>query len=268
MDHDQFSLRELTTHAEYNQCVELQRATWGDDFRELVPPAILLVVQKVGGILGGAFDARGDLVGFVFGITGYRDGEPIHWSHMLAVRHDLRDRGIGWALKLYQRDRLRERSVGHVQWTFDPLVARNAHLNLVRLGARVLEYVPHMYGDEPTGAMDAVIGSDRLVVEWLLDPEDGAPEPVAVCAAPVVTADVGRDAAAPQPELPNAAEVRVEIPADIQTLKLSSPHAATAWRQTTRRALLHYLERGYTVRGLQREPDTDRRFYIVSREGS
>ena len=79
-------VRAFSLEADYEACVALQLATWGRHFRELVPPALLKVTQKVGGIAAGAFDHRDNsMVGFVFGLTGLQDGEPIHWSHMLAV---------------------------------------------------------------------------------------------------------------------------------------------------------------------------------------
>jgi predicted GNAT superfamily acetyltransferase len=133
-------------------------------------------------------------------------------------------------------------------WTFDPLVARNAHLNLERLGARVVEYVRDMYGENPMSRTDSVIGSDRFVVEWVLtggradgraggaaDGRLGAPM-IAHLTDPLV----------------EAAAVRIAVPPDIQGLKQDDPAAALAWRAATRRAFQHYLSRGYAVTGFAR----------------
>ena len=263
---DTIVIRNFESHADYDACLTLQRAAWGDDFRELVSPAMLMIATKVGGLAAGAFEKDGSLAGFVFGLTGQRDAKPIHWSHMLAVRDDLRDQGIGRRLKLYQRDRLLEIGVERVFWTFDPLVARNAHLNLNRLGAQVKEYVQDMYGD-PMGKTDTVIGTDRLVVAWHMAAERRFPRPTAQSlSGPIVTADVAqRGSSAPSPDLPDVDEVRVEIPKDIQSLKDQSPDAARAWRVTTRRALVHYLARGYSVRGLAQDADAGRYFYTLHR---
>jgi len=156
-------LRELRTQAEYAACVRLQRETWGANFSQTVPPAILQVAQKVGGVCGGAFD-DGELIGFVFGITGIQNGQPVHWSDMLAVRASYRDQGIGAKLKWYQRRVLLERGVTRMLWTFDPLQTKNAHLNFALLGVIAREYVVDMYGqtDSPLHAA----GTDRLIAIW------------------------------------------------------------------------------------------------------
>jgi chorismate synthase len=242
----EIAIHPLGNQTEYEACVELQRATWGDDFREVVGPGLLQIAQKVGGIAAGAFiDER--LVGFVFGLTGVRDGALVHWSHMLAVAELHRDHGIGRRLKAYQRAQLTALGVRRMQWTYDPLVARNAHLNLERLGARVLEYVPDMYGDSPMSRTSGVIGTDRFVVEW-----DLAEPPVGSGAGRAGSPDLPL-VGAPDDPLPDAASVRVAIPDDIQALKDEDPAAARAWRANTRRAFQHYLGNHYVVAAFHRE---------------
>jgi predicted GNAT superfamily acetyltransferase len=250
MSHD-LSIRPLRTPEEYEACVALQRATWGDDFRELVPPALLQVSQKIGGIVAGAF-AEDRLIGFVFGLTGPREGTLAHWSHMLAVEAGHRDQGLGRALKHYQREQVAAAGVSRMYWTFDPLVARNAHLNLHHLGARVVEYVRDMYGNSSRSRTDSVIGSDRFVVQWDLvaagieGSRDRAIEG---------SAERGTEGAIVHSEsaaLPDAAVVRVAVPPDIQALKTQDPAAALAWRAATRRAFEHYFARGYVVAGFER----------------
>src|SRR5262245_16112660 len=156
------SLRQLSTRAEYAQALELQRITWGQSFREVVPEAVMKITQRVGGVAAGAFDETGEMLGFVYGMTGLYDGRLMHWSHMLAVRPDARDHGIGSRLKKYQRDLMRARGVEWMYWTFDPLVARNAHRNFNGLGVRIQEYVIDMYAD--TGSELHAFGTDRFIV--------------------------------------------------------------------------------------------------------
>lgn len=232
-------IRPLTSPADYAACVELQELVWGAG-EETIPPIMLQVSQKVGAIAAGAFDTRGKMLGCVFGLTGLRHGRVAHWSHMLAVRPEARDQGIGRRLKRYQRARLLPMGVPTMYWTFDPLVARNAHLNLNRLGATVEEYVPDMYGPGDQSPLDRGIGTDRLVVRW----------------------DLRRRVRRPLPRSPS---LRVEIPRDIHALRDQDPDQARAWRTTTRRAFLYYLKRGYRVGGFHGGPRSEQCFYLLVR---
>ena len=251
------NIRPLETREELRACVALQEHTWGPGFREIVPYAVLWFTRRIGGVLLGAFDDDA-LIGFVFGVTGWRDGVPVHWSDMLAVRADARDRGIGVALKHAQRDALLAAGVQTAHWTFDPLQARNAHLNFNRLGAISREYVRDVYGasDSP---LHRGIGTDRLVVEWQLASErvrariDGRAADPCADDAPLVnpleqhTDDIG----CVQPDLEyDDARVRIAIPHELHSMKERAPALAAEWRACTRAALEAYLGRGYVVTGL------------------
>ena len=230
-------IRPLANRSEMEQCVELQRTTWGPDFNETVPPAILWVAQETGGVASGAFTPDGRLLGFVFGVSGVRDRRLVHWSDMLAVHPEARGMGLGVALKLHQRELLLERGIEVVHWTFEPLEARNAWLNFRRLGIVVREYMRDVYGD--TGSdLHAGIGTDRLLAEWHIG-------------SPRVAARVdGR------PELtPMDGAERITVPADIQALKRSSPAAARELRAATRAAFEDYLGRGWVVVDAERGVD-------------
>lgn len=243
------SLRPLETANDFRQCIELQRLTWGDEFTELVPASILKITQQVGGVAAGAFDPGDRLLGFVFGMSGMRDGRPAHWSDMLAVRPEARGHGVGRRLKAYQRDLLLEHGIEIAFWTYDPLVARNAHLNLNRLGARPIEYVRDMYGDTRS-ALHAGLGTDRFIVEWEL-------------AHRRVEAALG---GTPPADLPSDADiVRVEIPPDIQRIKTDEPEEARAWRERTREAFLYHLGSGYRVTGFRHDPAAGRCEYVLER---
>ncbi|MFQ5703597.1 MAG: hypothetical protein ACE5HT_06190 [Gemmatimonadales bacterium] len=263
------ALRPLDSRSDYAQCAELQRQTWGRNFTEVVPPAMLMISQKVGGVSVGAFDSADNLVGFIYGISGVRDGRRAHWSHMLAVQPHMEGRGLGKRLKCYQRQLLLENGIEVAFWTYDPLVARNAHLNLNKLGAHVIRYVTDMYGEDTGSDLHSGLGTDRLIVQWeLADPlverilagdrddhgySDGTP---------IVNADA--DGLPVQPDLTDNSAVRIEIPEDIQLLKSNAAERALAWRDTTRRAFLSYLDRGLSVTGFHRDPTTRRCFYALS----
>jgi predicted GNAT superfamily acetyltransferase len=265
--------RPLRTQDDYAKCVDLQQETWGAGFGECVPPSILLVTQKMGGVAAGAFDAEDRLLGFVFGLSGVRDGRPAHWSDMLAVTKDAQGHGLGIQLKAYQRELLLENGIEVAYWTYDPLEARNAHININRLGARPTEYVPDMYG-ESTSPVHSGLTTDRFVVEWQLDDPrvedilaaDASVDDALTMDAPVVNTEY--DEGAPQPrelELPEADEVQVEVPWEIQSVKQASMDSARIWRATTQRAFLHYLGDGYEVTGFRRDLAVQRCFYVLTR---
>lgn len=260
----EITYRGLAGRAEREACVRLQRETWGEDFAELVSAGLLEIVQKIGGIVLGAFDGE-RMVGFVLGLAGFRDGEPIQWSHMLAVSPEARGRGIGRALKLRQRERALERGIRRIYWTFDPLQARNAHLNLNRLGVEIVEYVPDMYGSDTRSPLHPGGSTDRLVAEWRLESQRarravagervGPPletirdvRPLRVDLAPEEPADTG-DA----DPLPDLGAVRIRIPCDLLALARRDPETARRCRLATRRAFPFYLGRGYEVRAFYRE---------------
>jgi chorismate synthase len=257
-------IRPLRGMDELRACVAVQEETWGIGFSERVPPAILKVAQILGGMAAGAFASDGTLVGFVFGMTGPKDGELVHWSDLLAVRRKIRDAGLGTRLKAYQRDVMLERGIEKVHWTFDPLQARNAFLNFSKLGALVREYVPDMYGE--TGSpLHRGVGTDRLVALWLLSSErverrlaneERGPGPEELSGAPAALAETSPAHRLPSPAVPvldlDAERVRVAIPADISAMMSTSMETAVAWRHATRAAFTHYLDRGYEVRELMR----------------
>jgi len=260
----QLTVRDLTSREDFERAVELQCQTWGRDCGEIVPPAVLMLAQKIGGVVVGAFEPGGELVGVIFGVTGVKEGSLVHWSHLAAVREDWRDCGVGQTLKREQRRRLRALGVERALWSFDPLVARNANLNLNRLGARVLEYLPDLYGVNPKTKPDTVIGSDRFLVEWNLG-SAGASEPAGnprIPDAPTITVS---DGSPPDAPLSAAPQVLVEIPRDIQTLKRQDPDLAKAWRRLTRRAFQHYLASGYRVARFVRNPKAGGGHYVVQK---
>jgi predicted GNAT superfamily acetyltransferase len=243
-----YEIRELASHAERADAVRMQEEIWGDAFSERVPAAILMVGSKIGGVTAGAFDAEGRMAGFVFGLTGLKDGRRVHWSDLLAVRPEARGRRIGERLKHFQRDRCRALGVETMYWTYDPFVARNAHLNLNILGATIAEFVPDMYGTNTNSRMHGALGTDRFVAAWAVSTEPAVmpSDPALVDGVPVVAGPPGAAPAHDAP-LPDARRVVVQIPHDYHALLDDDITQARAWRQSARRAFRHYLDTGYHV---------------------
>lgn len=268
----QITLRQLRSHAEYKACVALQKATWGEVFTEMVPPSILMVSQKIGGVAAGAFDEHDRLIGFVFGLTGVKNGRLVHWSDMLAVRPEARDLGIGKRLKMYQRELVQALGVEIIYWTFDPLVARNAHLNLNRLGAKIEEYVPDMYDSDSQSDLHRGLALDRFIVAWPIS-HDAQPENVEDSSAitrehfkdTIIANASGHDFSLSENSVVTHARVRIEIPEDIQAVKDRSWETAAQWQDSVRRACQFYFERGYRVAGFYRDSENGRCFYGIEK---
>jgi len=260
-------LRRVHTQEEYDECVRIQDETWGAGFNERVPSTILRVSQYMGGVTAAAFAPEGNrILGFVFGMTGVQDGRLVHWSDLLAVRPEARNKGLGRRLKLFQRSLVLPLGVTRMVWTFDPLVARNAHLNLSLLAARVSEYVPDMYGADTGSALHVAVGTDRFIVAWDLTREPPASPPgPGMASPPPASRVVNRPDQTPAvSKTTTSPEVYIAVPGDIQELIATAPEIARAWRETTREAFLWYLERGYRVDGFHRTKAQG--FYRLVRE--
>ena len=227
----------------------MQHAIWGKSFTEVVPATILKVTQQIGGVTAGAFDASDRLLGFVFGMTGVQGDNLVHWSDLLAVHPDARNGGLGERLKHYQRDLLVPLGVKTMFWTYDPLVAKNAYLNIVKLGARPAEYIVNMYGSATQSALHGALGTDRFVVAWDLTSK-------------------GHSAEGFPSELDDPDVVRVEIPADIEQMIATDFDAAMRLRESTRQAFTSYMAGGYQVIGFSHSMPGDRYSYLLSKSSA
>jgi predicted GNAT superfamily acetyltransferase len=163
---DMIDIRSVSTLEQFERCVVLQSEVWGYNDGDTIPRRVFIVAQRIGGQVLGAFD--GDtMIGFAMSLPGYRDGRSYLHSHMLAVLPEYRNTGIGRRLKLAQRDDAIVRGFDLMEWTFDPLEIKNAHLNIARLGAIVRRYQPDFYGPS-TSPLQGGLPTDRLYAEWWL----------------------------------------------------------------------------------------------------
>jgi predicted GNAT superfamily acetyltransferase len=253
-------IRPLTTLEECRKVADLEKIVWGyTDAEDVVPPPVLIVSIKRGGILLGAFDDSGEMKGFVYAIPGLKDGRPTQWSHMLGVTPDARESGLGASLKLAQRDRALEMGIDLIEWTYDPLQAMNAHLNFAKLGTVVEEYEENIYG-ESSSALHRGTPTDRFVAEWHIATPHverriasmGRPVPrdSSLAAAPVVNpAREGQEWIEPGEADLSLTDRRllVEIPTGFGDMQMRRPDLALDWRMATRQIFQTYFARGYKV---------------------
>lgn len=254
------SIRPLTTLEDCRKVAELEKTVWGyTDAEDVVPPPVLIVSIKRGGVLLGSFDDAGEMNGFVYSIPALKDGRASQWSHMLGVTAEARSAGLGTKLKLAQREATLDMGLDLIEWTYDPLQAMNAHLNFAKLGVVVEEYEENIYG-ESSSPLHRGTPTDRFVAEWnLREPHverriaggGGVPmKDATVAQAPVVNPSRGgpRWIEPAQGDL-SVTERRllVEIPAGFGEMQRAAPDLALEWRLLTRRIFQAYLGRGYRV---------------------
>src|SRR5260370_12172365 len=163
---DPVAIRHCHGLDELRGCVALQKEVWNFTDAELIPLRMFVVAEKVGGQVMGAFDGTG-LVGFALSVPGTRSGHIYLHSHMLAVRKDHRNSGLGRRLKLFQREDALARGIELIESTFDPLEVKKSYLNIERLGAIARRYTINQYGIT-SSPLQGRSPSDRLIAEWWL----------------------------------------------------------------------------------------------------
>lgn len=249
-------IRDLTTIDEFREVVALEQAIWGyTDLGDLVTVPVFIFTVHRGATLLGAF-AADRMVGFAYGVVGIKNGQPMQWSHMAGVLPEFRG-GVGYRLKLVQRERALAQGLDLIEWTFDPLQAMNAHFNFAKLGGVAGEYAVNFYG-ESTSALHRGTPTDRLVLSWnirephvtrrLESPAGLRARAHEVLDAPVVNATgmdgEWRTVTAMNLALPDR-RVWIEIPTGFTEMLQRAPERALQWRLDVRQMFEAYFERGY-----------------------
>jgi len=268
--------RDLSTIDEFAAVVALERRIWGPGYEEVVPVPILTVTAHRGGILIGAF-AGDRMVGFVYSLPGIKQGKPTQWSHMLGVIDEFRNGGVGYELKLLQRERALAMGLDLIEWTFDPMQAMNAHLNFTKLGVVVTEYQENAYG-ESASPLHRGNPTDRFVAEWnIRDPHverqiaggvsDAAPNMSdATPANRTDTAGEWLESVDVDLSL-GARRLRVEIPMGFTEMLARAPERALAWRICTRAIFTTYFDRGYRAVDFVLDRPARKGAYLLTRHG-
>jgi predicted GNAT superfamily acetyltransferase len=280
-------LRSLETPEDMAQAEDLQRAVWPGSETDIVPAHLMVTLAHNGGVLLGAFDG-GHMVGYVMGFLGTDAATPDrvasarlkHCSHQMGVLPEYRDRGIGLQLKMAQRDVVMRQGVRLITWTYDPLLSRNAQLNIRRLGAVCRAYVRDAYGKMRDG-LNAGIASDRFEVEWWITSrrvsarlqgerqELDLAHFLAAGAQELNPSGLDADGLASpteSPQEPRGNLALVEIPADFGEIRRRNAQLASAWRLHTREIFETAFRQGYIVTDFVslRDGPYPRSYYLLS----
>lgn len=254
---DEIRIRPAARRADFDACVALQKAVWRLDDLEITSAIQLIATVHAGGVLQIAETWEGRAIGFAYAFPALRGGVPHLHSDMVAVLPGEQARGVGARLKWAQREEALKRSIALITWTYDPMQARNANLNLRRLGAVANEFVTDFYGIT-TSSLHHGFPTDRLLVRWDLNSQRvreraGKPEPPRTVPAPPLPRinDVKWQAGWPVSSEPRldleAPEILLEIPPDWNVLCQAAPRVAEGWHARIRAGLSHYLSRGYAA---------------------
>jgi len=255
------TIRSLTSYDEFKQVLALEQQVWGfSDPYDMVPPVVFTITVKRGAILLGAFDEHDRMVGFCYSLVGRRerDRKLLQWSHMTGVLPEYRG-GLGHRLKMTQRERALALGYDLIEWTYDPLQAMNAHLNITKLGCVAEEYHQNVYG-ESTSALHKGTPTDRLVVQWHIAAPHverrltSAPElrfrDQEVADAPVVNKTGMAGGWLTCASIDLNLDVRrfwLEIPTGFTDIQAQTPELAMSWRMQTREVFETYFGRGFKV---------------------
>lgn len=251
--HQSLVIRDITEISEMREVEDLQKEVWGVADREVFPALALVPMIEVGGVLLGAFDGE-RMAGFVFGFPGRENQQAILHSDMLAVRPEYRSAGLGYQLKLAQRERALTMGIETITWTFDPLQARNARLNFGKLGVIAGSYRLDYYG--ATTSFLHQSGTDRLWVTWLLNSErvknriKNAELNCNLDGEAVTTLRVAEDNEPLRLNVAAASDTAVfaiEIPEDINRLHTQDAALASRWRAATREAFTSLMSDSFRV---------------------
>ncbi len=262
---ERFEIRPLTTFEELTQVEKLQETVWEE---EVVRAHMLLSIARNGGLILGAV-REGSVVAFLLSYLGLEDPDSDRpamanlklVSQRMAVLPELRNTGIGYELKMAQRQHAIRLGIRLITWTFDPLLSRNAHLNIRKLGAIIRDYLPNYYGtgDSPLVKLGS---SDRVLVEWWVTNNrveqrvSGKRSGLSIAqyinanASILNPAQVGEDGLLrPAAQIAQAENsvVLVEIPDNYEAIIQANPELAKSWRRHSRAALETTLAAGYMI---------------------
>jgi predicted GNAT superfamily acetyltransferase len=255
-----FAISELYELEDMRELERLFAAVWERPDEPPIGSDVMRALAHSRNYVAGAREGS-RLVGGLVGWLGGSPPDDLHMhSHILGVVADGQVRGLGFQLKQHQRRWCLDRGIKVVEWTFDPLVRRNAHFNLTKLGAEARQYLVNFYGQMVDG-LNAGEESDRLLIGWRLDSAQveaaatgSAPQPAEeqlLRDGATIVLSVG-PSGEPVAGAPFSSTLLCQVPEDIVAIRRTNPGLAHAWRLASRRVLGAAFDDGYRVSGATR----------------
>lgn len=268
------TIRPAQTIADCRRIEQLQLDIWGSGDLDVAPDHLILTIAKEGGVVLLALDEQETPIGFGYAFIGLtKDNRFKLASHQVGVLPAYQDHGVGYHIKLAQREAALAHKFDLITWTFDPLQGRNARFNLRKLGAVCNTYLRELYGDM-RNELNQGLPTDRFRVDWWISTghvADRIKGPVADPASPggpVLNPAKILSNGLPVPpatfDLPSTGFCRVEIPVDIQRLKSEAPELAWQWHLQTRDIFETVFAQGYTAVDLLRHQG--RNYYLLQKD--
>jgi predicted GNAT superfamily acetyltransferase len=271
---EEITIRRAQSIADYRACQEAQKRAWEiSEEGYVIPVATMVGANLHGGLVLGAFLPSGEAVAMSFAFLGKIEGKLCLYSQLTGVVPEHQSRGLGYQIKLFQRQVAGAEGIERIAWAFDPLQAGNAHFNLTRLGALGVRYVENMYG-ERTDRLNTGAPTDRLIAEWNAAAAPGAPlsfdsvselprliELNETCGHRLIPIGVRHISEVDQPRL------LLEIPVDIATLRTENPDLAETWRSLVGQAFQRAFEKSYRAVHFVRDNSSvlRRGYYVLER---
>lgn len=267
------TIRPAGSVADYRQCQAAQRLAWGiTEDGYVIPVATMVGAQHHGGLVLGAFLEDRTAVAMSFAFLGRIGSRLCLYSQLTGVIPGYQSHGLGYRIKMVQREFAASQEIPTIAWAFDPLQAGNARFNLDKLGARATRFIENMYG-ERTDRLNSGIPTDRLIAEWDVaeSVKDMGADPGDLGQPLDLIREVPEGGGGPAPTLSygaiDSARARIRIPGNIAELRKDRPDLAEAWRVAVKSAFMTAFDQGFQATGFVRKRTTsgDECYYVLGR---
>jgi predicted GNAT superfamily acetyltransferase len=267
--------------ADFKTCEDIQREVWRAQDIDIIPASLLLVSNRTGGIVLGAYNNIGDMIGFVFSLLGKLNGVPIQYSYALAVRVAYRNFDVAFKLKVAQRKEALKRKISLISSAFDPMQPLNAYFALGKLCQKGDSYEENFCGD-PTSAPGRNLPADRILTHWNLNDaavvrrlETGPPH--RDLRKELKQQTVINHLSEVSPGLFDSSSMKLnctedrflfEVPHNLPEIKQRDLGLALEWQVKMRQVFSHYFRKGYLAADfwVAEQDGRPRTFYLLEKK--